>query len=162
MPHPQTQKINAQLGNLGTLSQISQSPVDFSSYLNSSFTANTALTTETYGATGGVDGSGADGPGGTGYAIYTFMGDGSAHLSVAVALSSTGGSGWFAMTSSNLPFAPVTNKYTAAATDCMNMPSTSASAGCMVCLDSGGGLHVMGLNSSAKILTFDWCVPLTW
>jgi hypothetical protein len=156
MPHPQSPVVLAKVQSLQTQLQSCQNWQSFSANLNSAFSASGSLSTNTYGSS-----DHAAGPGGSAYAVYAPMPDGSMHLSAALTLSGTGGEGWFAMTSSNLPFSPVTNKYFPAFTDELASPSSNA-AGCGVCMDSSGGLHAMGMSSSAVILVFDVCVPMAW
>jgi hypothetical protein len=158
MPHPATQPINARLGNLAGLGTLT--PTDFSGNLESNFeVSGTTIPVDTF------DSGSTSGPGGTPYAIYDFMADGSAHLSVAVRLSSITGGGWNLMTSTALPFAPVTNKYfTVMADELAYVASGSAGNSCggIGCLDANGNLHVMGISGSAVLLVFDTCVPLAW
>jgi hypothetical protein len=159
MPNVSTATLLARIQNLENQNNLNGNPQSFFPSLNSNFNSTSTLPTATTTWTAGN--------GGKPYAVYNYTQDGCVHLSVCVNINSSGltGGTWYSMLSSNLPVAPVTNKYFPIVVDVQASQSgeenwNATGAGGM--LDASGDLHVVGFSSAAKIVAFNAAIPLAW
>jgi hypothetical protein len=158
MPNVSTATLLARIQNLENQNNLNGNPQSFFPSLNSNFNSTSTLPTATTTWSGGN--------GGKPYAVYNYTQDGCIHLSVAVNISNlTPGGSWYSMLSSNLPVAPVTNKYFPIVVDVQASQSGEANwnaTGPAGILDSSGDLHVVGFSINAKIVAFNVTLPLAW